>query len=144
MKDLRKTKFCLDLQIEHFPIGMLVHQSAYTKKILKHFYMDKTNPLSSQMVVFSLDVKKDQFRFCEKSEELLGYKVPYLSAIGALMYFANCTRLYIVFSVNLLVRYSFAQTKRHWNDIKHISCYLQGTIDMSIFYLRESKQQFLG
>ena len=41
MKNLRKTKFCHVLQIEHFPTGVLVHQSAYTKKILKRFYMDK-------------------------------------------------------------------------------------------------------
>ena len=54
VKDLRKTKFCLDLQIEHFPIGVLVHQSTYTKKILKCFYMDKAHPLSSSMVVCSL------------------------------------------------------------------------------------------
>ena len=37
MKDLGKTKFCLGLQIENFPTGVLVHQSAYTKKILKRF-----------------------------------------------------------------------------------------------------------
>ena len=35
MKDLEKTKFCIDLQIEHFPTRDLVHQSTYTKKILK-------------------------------------------------------------------------------------------------------------
>ena len=32
MKDLRKTKFCLGLPIEHFPIGVFVHQLSYTKK----------------------------------------------------------------------------------------------------------------
>ena len=37
IKDLRKTKFCLSLQIEHFLNGVLVHQSTYIKKILKHF-----------------------------------------------------------------------------------------------------------
>ena len=66
MKDLRKTKFCLGLQIEHFPNGVLVHQSTYIKKVLKHFYMDKAHPLSSTMVVRSLDVKKDSFRPYEK------------------------------------------------------------------------------
>ena len=66
MKDLRKTKFCLDLQIEHFPIGVLVHQSTYTKKILKHFYKEKAHPLSSPMVVRSLDVKNDLFCPYEK------------------------------------------------------------------------------
>jgi hypothetical protein len=29
MKDLEKTKFCLDLQLEHLPTGILIHQSAY-------------------------------------------------------------------------------------------------------------------
>jgi uncharacterized protein (DUF849 family) len=37
MKDLGKTKFCLDLQIEHILNEILVHQLAYTKKILKHY-----------------------------------------------------------------------------------------------------------
>ncbi|RVX09351.1 Retrovirus-related Pol polyprotein from transposon TNT 1-94 [Vitis vinifera] len=143
MKDLRKTKFCLGLQIEHFPNGVLVHQSTYIKKVLKHFYMDKAHPLSSPMVVRSLDVKKDPFRPCENDEELLGPEVPYLSAIGALMYLANCTRPDIAFSVNLLARYSSAPTRRHWNGIKHILRYLRGTTDMGLFYSRESKQQCL-
>ena len=51
MKDLGKTKFCLGLQIEYFPNGVLVHQSTYIKKVLKRFYMDKTHLLSSPMVV---------------------------------------------------------------------------------------------
>ena len=58
MKDLGKTKFCLGLKIEHFHTGILVHQSAYTKKILKRFYMNESHPLTSPMVVHSLDVKK--------------------------------------------------------------------------------------
>jgi len=42
-------------------------------------------------VVRSLDVDKDPFRPQEKDEELLGLEVPYLSAIGPLMYLANYT-----------------------------------------------------
>ena len=66
MKDLGKTKFCLGLQIEHFPNRVLVHQSTYIKKVLNHFYIDKAYPLSSPMVVQSLDVKNDPFHPCEK------------------------------------------------------------------------------
>ena len=120
MKDLGITKFCLALQIEHFPTGILVHQSAYTTKILKLFYMNEAHPLTSPMVVRSLDVKKDPFRPCEKCEELLGPKVSYLSAIGALMYLATCTHPDIAFLANQLARYSFAPTRRHWNGIKNI------------------------
>ena len=80
----------------------------------------------------------------KKNERLIGPEVPYLSAIGALMYLVNCTRPDIVFFVNLLAKYSFAPIRRHWNGIKHILCYFRGTTDMSLFYSRESKQQLLG
>ena len=143
-KDLGKTKFCIGLQIEHFPNGVLVNQSTYIKKILKRFNMDKAHPLSSPMVVRSLDVKNDPFCPYEKGEELLGPEVPYLSAIGALMYLANCTRPDIAFSVNLLVRYSSAPTRRHWNGIKHILRYLIGTTNMGLFYSNKSKEKLLG
>ena len=110
MKYLGKTKFCLSIQIEHFPNEVLVHQSTYIKKVLKRFYIDKAHSLSSPMIVRSLDVKNNSFRPCEKNEELLGSKVPYLSVIGALMYLVNCTHSDIVFYVNLLARYSSAST----------------------------------
>ena len=53
------------------------------------------------MVVRSLEADKDPFRPKEEDEEVLGPEVPYLSAIGALMYLANCTRSDIAFAVNL-------------------------------------------
>ena len=118
MKDLGKIKFCLGLQIEYFPTRVLVHQSTYTKKILKHFYMDKAHPLNSSMVVRSLDLKNDPCCHCGNGEKLLGPKVSYLSFIGALIYLANCTRLDIVFSINLLAKYNFAQTQRHCTTSK--------------------------
>ena len=45
MKNLGKTKYCLSMQIEHCSDGVLIHQSTYTKKVLKRFYMDKSHPL---------------------------------------------------------------------------------------------------
>ena len=96
------------------------------------------------MVVYSLEVKNDPFHPCEKGKELLGPKIPYLSVISELMYLANCTSPNISFSFNLLSRYSSAPTQRHWNGIKHILHYLQGTTCMSLFYSKESNQQLLG
>ena len=61
MKDLRNTKFCLALQIEHLANEIFIHQSNYIAKVLKRFYMNKSHPLSTAMVVRSLDVKKDIF-----------------------------------------------------------------------------------
>ena len=75
--------------------------------------MDKGHPISSPMIVGSLDVKDDPFGPREVNEEILGPEVPYVNAIGALVYLANNTRPDIAFSVNLLARYNNTSTKRH-------------------------------
>nr|KYP58720.1 Retrovirus-related Pol polyprotein from transposon TNT 1-94 [Cajanus cajan] len=144
MKDLGRTKFCLGLQVEYLENGILVHQEAYITKVLKRFYMDKSHPLCTPMVVRSLDVNKDPFRPQEKDEEILGPEVPYLSAIGALMYLANYTRPDIAFAVNLLARYSSSPTRRHWNGVKQILRYLRGTMDMGLLYSNVSKPELNG
>ena len=66
--------------------------------------MDKSHPLSSLMIVHSLEVKKDLFCPKEDNEELLGPEVPYYNISGVLINLANYTRLDIVLLVNLLVR----------------------------------------
>ncbi|XP_069151863.1 secreted RxLR effector protein 161-like [Solanum lycopersicum] len=106
--------------------------------------MDETHPLSTPMVVRPLDVNKDPFRPQEKDEEILGSEVPYLSAIGALMYLVNTTRPDITFAINLLARYNSAPTRRHWSRIKHILRYLKGTTDMGLFYSVNCSPNLVG
>ena len=68
----------------------------------------------------------------------------YLSAIRALFYLANFTRLDITFVVNLLARFSADPTRRHWNDIKHIFQYLQGSQDLGLLYTRNQDMTLVG
>ncbi|XP_059315456.1 uncharacterized protein LOC132066085 [Lycium ferocissimum] len=89
------------------------------------------------MVVRSLEMSKDPFRPREENEELFGPEVPYLSAIGALMYLSNATRPDIALFINLLAKYCSSPTRRHWNEIKHILRYLKGTTDMRLFYAKK-------
>ncbi|KAM2891373.1 hypothetical protein COP2_009680 [Malus domestica] len=138
MKDLRKTRYCLGLEIEHCSDGILVHQSNYTQKVFRHFNEDTSKPSSTPMVIRTLDAKQDPFRPNEDEEEILEPEVPYLSAIEALLYLAQCTRLDISFAVNLLARYSNEPTHRYWNGVKEIFCYLKGTTDLGLFYTRKS------
>ena len=121
-----------------------MHQSTYISKILKRFYMDKAHPLSTPMVVRSLETIKDPFLPKGNDEELLGPEVPYLSVIGALMYLASHTRPDISFAVNLLARYSSSPTRRHWTGVKQIFRYLRGTMDMSLYYSLSSKSGLVG
>jgi hypothetical protein len=101
-------------------------------------------PSKTPMIVRSLEKDKDPFRPREDGEEFLGPEYPYLNAIGALMYLANNTRPDIAFAVNLLARHSAAPTKRHWNGIKNILRYLQGTADLGLFYERNQDPSLVG
>ena len=62
------------------------------------------------------------------------------------MCLANYTRLDIAsfFLVNLLAKYSYTPTRKHWNDIKHILRYLRRITNMGLFYSNESNEQLLG
>jgi hypothetical protein len=48
-------------------------------------------PFETPKIVWSSEADKDSFQPKEKDEQGLRPEVPYLSAIGALMYLANCT-----------------------------------------------------
>ena len=144
MKELGKTKYCIGLQLEHTPEGILLHQSTYIKKILEKFNMKDSYPTRTPMVVRSLVVENDPFRPREDNEKLLGHECPYLSAIGALMYLANGTRPDIAFAVNLLARFSSAPTKRHWTGVKQIFRYLRGTQDLGLFFKKNQDLTIVG
>lgn len=106
--------------------------------------MDKSHPLSTPKVVRTLDVEKDPFRPPDDEEEILGPEVPYLSAIGALLFLASHRRPDISFSLNLLARYSSCPTRRHWNGVKQILLYLQGTKDMGLYYTNSTERNLVG
>lgn len=67
--------------------------------------------LSSLIVVRSLDTKNDTFRPKEDNEVILGPKVPYLSAIGTLLYLAQYTTHDIAFPMNLLAMFNLATNR---------------------------------
>ena len=59
IKDLGVTTYCLGLQLENFSqddaCGIFVHQTTYTRRVLKRFGMDTATPLAAPMVVRKLD-----------------------------------------------------------------------------------------
>jgi hypothetical protein len=106
--------------------------------------MNKAYPQMTPMIVRALEKDKDPFRPKQEGEEVLGAEYPYLSAIGALMYLANNTRLDIAFAVNCLRRHSAAPIMCHWNGIKNILRYLNDTIDLGLFFRRNQESDLIG
>jgi hypothetical protein len=65
-------------------------------------------------------------------------QVPYLSAVGALMYLAVTTHPDIAYAVGVLARFSSNPGVAHWKAAKHLFRYLKGTIDLKLTYSPDS------
>jgi hypothetical protein len=59
---------------------------------------------------------------------------PIYSAVGSLMYLATQTRPDISYTVGLLVRFNSNPGEKHWGAVKHLMCYINGTLDYRITY----------
>lgn len=60
--------------------------------------------------------------------------VPYLQAVGALMYLAVASRPDIAYAVGVLARFSKNPGLLHWKAVKHLFRYLKGTLDYKLTY----------
>ena len=142
MKFLGKTSLCLGLQISHLGDGaILLHQIAYTRKVLKWFGMHNANSLAAPMIVRSRTLE-DPYTPTSEEEEV--DKPGYLAAVGALLYLAMFTHPDISFAVSTLARHSQKPTTRHWARIKHLFRYLKGTKDLELLYTRAGAAKFEG
>lgn len=70
---------------------------------------------------------------CPQTEEETAEmsNVPYMNAVGALMYLAVTTRPDIAFSVAKLAQFNSNPGKAHWTAVKHLFRYLKGTMASS-------------
>ena len=108
MYDHERTNFCVGLKLEHCADGIIIHKLNCILKMLRHLNEDKVKPLSTPMIVHSLE---GSYHPADDDDEILEPEVPYLSIISALLYLTKCARLDISFTVNLLARYSYAPTR---------------------------------
>ena len=63
--------------------------------------------------------------------------MPYGNAVGTLLYLATSTRPDISFTVATLCRFIANPSVKHWNTVKHLLRYLQGTKDTQLVYRRD-------
>ena len=143
MKYFGKTSLCLGLQISHLGNGaMLLHQTTYTRKVLKRFGMHNANSLVALMIGRSRTLQDPYTPASEEEEEV--DKARYLAAVGALLYLTTFTCPDISFAASTLGRHSQKSIVRHWAGIKHLLRYLRGTEDLGLLYSRDGAAKFVG
>jgi hypothetical protein len=134
MHDLGAIKYILGIEIirDRANRTMYLSQRKHVGDVLARFNMTDARPVSTPLAKSAPLTKED----CPQSSEDLEYmkSVPYLSAVGSLMYLAVGTRPDIAFAVGALSRFNANPGRAHWKQVQHVFKYLAATKDLMLCY----------
>ena len=125
MSMMGELKFFLGIQINQCKDEVYVHQTKYTKELLKNFKLEDCKVMNNPM-----------HPTCTLSKEDTGTKVDqklYRDMIGSLLYL-TASRPDILFSVCLCSRFQSDPWESHLIAIKIIFRYLKGTTNLGLLY----------
>ncbi|GJR01848.1 retrovirus-related pol polyprotein from transposon TNT 1-94 [Tanacetum coccineum] len=121
-------KFFLGIQIHQSLHGIFINQARYAQEILKKHGMTSCDSVGTPMATKPLDA------------DLSGTHVDqtkYHSMVRALMYLKS-SRLDILHATCYCARYQARPTKKHLREVKRIFWYLKNTINMGLWYPKDT------
>jgi len=133
-RDLGPTTQLLGIKIDRDwkKHSITISQHQYCLDILECFGMADCKPISTPM---QPNTHLTCFQSPQTPEEVQFMKsIPYLAAVGALMYLATTIRPDIAYTVGYLARFNFNPGLADWQAVKHLLSCLKGTADYGITY----------
>ncbi|GJY42272.1 retrovirus-related pol polyprotein from transposon TNT 1-94 [Tanacetum coccineum] len=128
MSMMGKLSVFLGLQISQSPEALL-KQSKYALESLKKYGMETCDPLDTLMVEKSKLGIDPQGKAVDPTH--------YRGMIGTLMYLTS-SRPDLIFDVCMCALYQTKPTEKHLHAVKRIFRYLRGTINMGLWYSKDS------
>ncbi|GJS17990.1 retrovirus-related pol polyprotein from transposon TNT 1-94 [Tanacetum coccineum] len=119
----------LGLQVSQNPRGIFINQSKYALEILKKYGLESSVSVDTPMV--------EKMKLNEDRQGKLVDPTRFHGMVGSLMYL-SASRPGIVFAVCMCVRYQAKPIEKHLHAIKRIFRYLKGTINMGLWYPKDS------
>ncbi|GJV14732.1 retrovirus-related pol polyprotein from transposon TNT 1-94 [Tanacetum coccineum] len=135
MSMMGEMTFFLGLQVNQSPCGIFINQSNYVLEILKKYRMESCDPVGTLMEI------KDKLDLDQHGSPVDATK--YRSMIGALMYLTS-SRPDIVHATCLCARYQAKPTEKHLKEVKMIFRYLRGSVNMGLWYTKDSGFELTG
>nr|GEU64524.1 hypothetical protein [Tanacetum cinerariifolium] len=129
MSMMGEMNFFLELQVNQFSNGIFINQSKYILDILKRFGMENCDTVSTLMV----EQAKLKLDVARKPVDHTDYR----SMIGSLMCVTS-SRPYIMFATCMYTRYQENPNEHHVSAVKRIFHYLKGTINLGLWYPKDS------
>ena len=132
--DMGPAKYCLGWEIRRMrDKGLLsINQRQYTKEVLKRFGMFDCAPKRTPAVPGTVLTREMQPKTDQEKDNMKS--VPYLEALGCLLYLAICTRPDISFAVSELAKFANNPGREHWEALKRVMRYLKGTMEYGLSY----------
>nr|GEW69410.1 hypothetical protein [Tanacetum cinerariifolium] len=127
--DLLLMSFSLGLQISQSPRDIFLNQSKYAYEIIKKYGLLTIDFIDTPMI------EKNNL-----DKDLQGTPVDatfHRGMIGSLMYLTS-SRPDLIYSVCLCARYQAKPTEKHLNAVKQIFRFLKGTINMGLWYSKDT------
>ncbi|PNY08864.1 reverse transcriptase (RNA-dependent DNA polymerase) [Trifolium pratense] len=135
MSMMGELKFFLGIQINQKKEGTYVHQTKYTKELLKKFNLDDCKIMNIPMhPTTSISKIKDEGKVDQKI---------YRGMIGSLLYL-TASRPDILFNVCLCARFQSDPRESHFTAVKRIFRYLKGTTNLGLLYKKSNDYMLNG
>ncbi|KAJ3474117.1 hypothetical protein NLI96_g12642 [Meripilus lineatus] len=134
LRDLGPSSYLLGIEITRNRSlrSLSLSQRQYIINTLTTFSMFDCNPVSTPMDPgLSLSAADGPQTDSERQEMST---IPYINAVGALMYLSTCIRPDISYTVHKLARFNTNPGMAHWKAVKHLFRYLKGTMDLTLTY----------
>nr|GEW88175.1 hypothetical protein [Tanacetum cinerariifolium] len=135
MSMMGEMTFFLGLQVYQSPSGIFINQSNYVNEILKIYGLNTCDIIGTPMNI------KDKLDLDQIGTPVDATK--YHSMIGALMHLTS-SRPHIVHATCVCARYQAHPIEKHLIEVKRIFHYLQGTVNMGLWYTKDSGFELTG
>ena len=134
MKDLGPVKQILGMEITHDRKNrrLWLSQERYVERILKRFNMKEAKP-ANKPFGGHFKLSKRLFPSTEEENKKMD-TIPYLLAVGSLMYAMVCTKPDITHAVGIVSRFLENHSKEHREAVKCIFKYLRGTSKLCLSF----------
>jgi hypothetical protein len=144
MKDLGDASYVLGIEIYRDRTkGVLgLSQKSYIDRVIKRYNMYKCSTTPAPVVkgdkLGTFQCPKNKY----ESDQMKS--IPYASAVESLMYAQVCTRPDIAFIIGLLGKFQTNPGLKHWEAIKKVLRYLEGTKNIMLTYIKSNELKFVG
>uniref|UniRef100_A0A2N9HWT0 Reverse transcriptase Ty1/copia-type domain-containing protein n=1 Tax=Fagus sylvatica TaxID=28930 RepID=A0A2N9HWT0_FAGSY len=134
MKDLGPLHYFLSIEVLPFSGGLFLSQQKYARDLIARSSMSGCNPIGTPLA------QKHNLR---RDDPFLVDATNYHSIVGALQYI-TLTRPDLTHAINLVCQFMHQPGASHFQAVKRILRYLQGTLDYGLRLLSQSSLSLYG